>query len=132
MKKILFLASCCFLLLANSGCVPLVVGATLGAVGGYAASKDTVQGDTDTPYDSIWQAAIAVSRIRGTIKQDNSEQGVIELSADSNKVWIRLFRLTQATTTIKVSARNRFHLPNISLAQDLFVKIIEQSKRQAP
>src|SRR3989338_1488893 len=59
-----------FLLLNILGCAPLIVGsAAVGALGTYAVSKDTVQGETDKSYDSLWNAALTVSRIRGSIKQ---------------------------------------------------------------
>ncbi len=121
-----------FLLLAMtvnlSGCVVAgiaVVGAA--AVGGYAVSKDTIQGETDKNYDILWESALSVARIRGTIKKEDSMSGYIELQTDSSKVYIRLVRLTEATTRLKVSAR-KFHLPNISLAQDIYLKIIEQAR----
>lgn len=110
------------------GCAPFIIGTAAGALGGYAVSKDTVQGETDKPYSGLWDSALTVSRIRGTIKQEDSATGYIELETDSNRVWIRLVKLTRATTRIKVSARNRFHLPNVGLAQEIFVKIIEEAR----
>ncbi|MFA5350167.1 MAG: hypothetical protein WC357_02410 [Candidatus Omnitrophota bacterium] len=86
-------------------------------------SKDTVQGDSDNDFDSLWESAINVSKQYGVIQQENISTGYIELTVDSSKIWIRLIRLTQATTRIRISAR-RYHFPNMELAQDLFVKII--------
>ncbi|MCU0651486.1 MAG: DUF3568 domain-containing protein [Candidatus Omnitrophica bacterium] len=117
-----------FIATSLSGCVPLVVGSAVGAVGGYAASKDTIEGDTDKLYDNIWNSAKEVARIRGTIKQENYAHGTLHLVAsDSTLVWIRLVRLTRATTRVRVSCR-RFHLPNLELAQELYTKIIEEAK----
>jgi hypothetical protein len=118
------------LTLSAAGCVAplLLVGVAAGGVGVYAAGKDTIQGDTDTAYDLIWDAAMRVSRIRGTIKQDNYGAGYIELESSGSKVWIRFSKLTQATTRIRVSSRNKLHMPNISLAQDILIKILEESK----
>lgn len=116
-----------FLLLLNIyGCVPLIVGGAVGAVGGYAISKDTIQGDTDKPYAEIWDSALRVAQIRGTIMQQDSQKGYIELNAESSRVSIRLIRMTRATTRVKISAR-KFSLPNLDLAQDLFVKIIAEA-----
>ena len=128
-KKILTYS---FIVLASlnlSGCAPLIVGAAVGAVGGYAISKDTVQGETDKAYDELWSSALRVSRIRGTIKQEDSVRGNIQLEAEASRVQIRLIRLTHATTRLKVSAR-KYHLPNLSLAQDIFVKITEEAAAQ--
>ncbi len=117
-----------FVFICNTaGCVPLIVGATVGGVAVYAVSKDTVQGETDKTYDSIWNAALRVGKIRGTIKQENYTKGTIELEAESSRVYIRLFNLTRATTRLRVSAR-KYHMPNISLAQDMFVKIMEEAR----
>jgi hypothetical protein len=124
-KAILFLIPC--ILLGTLGCAPLIIGGAVGAVGGYAISKDTIQGETDKNFDSLWESALNVSRIRGEIKYDDKTKGYIELQAESSKVYIRLTRLTAATTRIRVSAR-KYHFPNMSLAQDIFVKITDQAK----
>lgn len=117
-----------FAFLSITGCVaPLIIGAAAGGLGAYAVSKDTVQGETDKSYDSLWNSALMVSKIRGNIKQEDNTRGYIELEADANRVYIRLIRLTRATTKLRVSAR-KYHLPNIDLAQDIFVKIMEQAK----
>lgn len=109
------------------GCAPLIIGAAAGGLGAYAISKDTVQGDTDKGYDALWNSALNVSRAYGLIQAENPATGSIELGAKSSKVWIKLSRLTEATTRLKVSAR-KYHFPNMELAQDIFVKIITGAK----
>lgn len=116
-----------FIALGILGCAPLIIGGAVGAVGGYAISKDTIQGETDKDYDSLWEAALTVGKISGEIKYENKMKGYIELEAESSKVYIRLIKLTVATTRLKVSAR-KYHFPNMSLAQDIFVKITELTK----
>lgn len=117
-----------FFLVNLTGCVPLIIGSAVGALGGYAISKDTVQGETDKPYEALWESSLMVSRIRGTIQQEDYTKGYIVLEAEGkSQVWIKLVRLTQATTRVRVSAR-KYHLPNIELAQDIFVKIIEEAR----
>ncbi|MFH1414064.1 MAG: DUF3568 family protein [Candidatus Omnitrophota bacterium] len=113
-----------------SGCLPLIIGGAAGALGAYAVGRDTIQGDTDSPYDEVWEAALAVSRFRGATTKEDSISGAIELESGSSKIWIKLFRLTQATTRLKVSAR-KHHFPNLSLAQDTFVKIMDQTREPA-
>jgi hypothetical protein len=124
-KMVLFLMPLIFI--GISGCAPLIIGGAVGAVGGYAISKDTVQGETDRSYDSLWNAALTVSRIRGQIKFEDRTKGYIELTAESSKVYIRLIRVTEATTRLRVQAK-KYHFPNLNLAQDIFVKIMEQAK----
>ncbi|MFA4888125.1 MAG: DUF3568 family protein [Candidatus Omnitrophota bacterium] len=113
--------------LNSLGCASLIVGAAVGGAGVYAVSKDTVQGDTDKSYDSLWAAALTVSRIRGTIKKEDQLKGYIELQAEQSLVKIQLVRLTRLSSRIKISAR-KFHLPNLDLAQDFYTKIIEEAK----
>ena len=128
MKKMLFfLFLFPFILVNLYGCW-FIVGGAVGAAGFYAVSKDTVQGETDKPYDSLWNSVLTVSRFRGTIKQEDYSRGYAELLADASRVYIRLIRLTHATTRLRVSARNKYRLPNINLAQDIFVKIMEEAK----
>lgn len=123
MRKLISLILLPFILISVCGCAPLIIGAAAGGLGAYAISKDTVQGDSDKSYDALWESAVSVAGMRGIIQQENANTGYIELSAESSKVWIRLIRLTQATTRIKISAR-KYHFPNMELAQDIFVKII--------
>ncbi|PIQ91120.1 MAG: hypothetical protein COV71_01030 [Candidatus Omnitrophica bacterium CG11_big_fil_rev_8_21_14_0_20_41_12] len=127
MKKIFLFVFPLFLLPLVCGCAPLIIGAAAGGLGAYAISKDTVQGDTDKGYNGLWDSALNVSRAYGLIQQENASTGSIELGAKSSKVWIKLFRLTEATTRLKVSAR-KYHFPNMELAQDIFVKIITGAK----
>ena len=124
-KAILFLIPCIFVNIL--GCAPLIIGSAVGALGGYAVSKDTIEGHTDKSYDSLWEAALTVSKIRGQIKYENKTKGYIESEAESSKVHIKLIRLTASTTRLRVSAR-KYHFPNMSLAQDIFVKITEQAR----
>lgn len=112
-----------YLLISICGCAPLIIGAAAGGLGAYAVSRDTVQGDTDKCYEALWDSALNVAKSRGLIQQENAASGYIELGLESSKVWIKLIRMTQATTRLKVSAR-KYHLPNMKLAEDIFVKII--------
>lgn len=116
-----------FMLMNISGCAPLIIGSAVGALGGYAISRDTMQGETDIEYDRLWNAMTTVAQIRGTIKSEDYSKGYLNLEAESSKVWIRLIRLTKATTRLRISAR-KYRLPNFNLAQDIFVKIMEQAK----
>jgi hypothetical protein len=127
-KKIFLIFLAISVLIFNlSGCAPLVVGAAVGAVGGYAASRDTVQGDSDKSYESLWNAAVKVAEIRGKIRREDANAGIIQADVESSLVGIRLIRLTRATTRIRVSAR-KYHFPNLALTQDLYVKIIEEAR----
>lgn len=127
MKKAVFYFLFPLLVLSISGCLPLIIGGAVGALGGYAISKDTIQADSDKPYDQLWNAALDVSRARGNIRQEDAARGYIEADVEKSKVWIRMVRLTQATTRIRISSR-KYRLPNLELAQDMFVKMMEGVK----
>ena len=127
MKKLMFFLMLPVIILNICGCW-FIVGGAVGVAGAYAISKDTIQGQSDKPYESLWNAAVTVSKIRGTIKQEDATSGYIELEANSNRVKISLIRLTHATTTLRISARNKLHFPNMGLAQDMFVKIMEEAR----
>jgi len=127
-KSLLSLVIVSFLLLSISGCVPLIVGASVGAVGGYVVSKDTVEGNIDKPFDDLWNSSQELARNSGTVKKEDYDKGQIQFIAkDSSIVWINLSRLTRSATKIRVSSR-RFHFPNLTLAQDIFVKILGEAK----
>jgi hypothetical protein len=129
MKKLLVLFVLIpFLATGLCGCIPVFLMA-VGGVGVYAISKDTIQGDTDTPYEALWDSALKVSKIKGTVLQQDFNRGYIEIDANPNKIWIQLVRVTTVATKIKVSAR-KYKLPNIDLAQEVFIKIIEEAKRE--
>ena len=116
------------LLFYISGCVPLIVGAGVGAIGGYAISKDTIQGDTDKSYDSLWDAVLIVCKNRGIIREEGGQRGYIRADIEGSRVEIRLIRLTQVSNRIRIKSRNKFNFPNINLAQDLYTKIIDQAR----
>lgn len=127
MKKI-----CCGIMILSifgiSGCAPLIVGAALGAAGVHVISKDSVGVDTDKGYDNIWNAAMDVASSKGIVKRQDMDRGYIEVTLNTaTRAWIRLSPVTRSTTRLKVSAR-KHHLPNFELAQEILVKILDQSK----
>jgi len=128
MKKIaIYFLLAALIPLTLLGCAPLIIGGAVGAVGYYAVSKDTIQGETDKGYDSIWGTAISVAGSKGTIKQQDSSRGFIVLETESSMVWIRVIRLTRATVRLRISAR-KYHMPNLSLAQDIYTRIMDQAR----
>jgi len=102
----------------------LVVGG-IGAVGGYIVSPDTVEGTTHNDTVTIWDAAIEVVSIMGLIEEKSEAGGVILAKISGAKVTITLTPVNQTTTKVTVKARKAY-LPRISLAQDVFVKIMSR------
>lgn len=127
MKKNLLGSIIFILVIGVSGCAPLIVGAAVGGAGAYAVSKDTLQGDTDKPYDALWSAALSIAKVKGTVILEDYHKGMINLNIEGGKVWIRFIRLTRTATRVKVSAR-KFHMPSISSAQDIYTKIMDEAR----
>jgi len=109
------------------GCV-LIVGGTMGAAGAYAASRDTIEGNTDKPYAGLWREALALAESCGTIKQEDVNRGYIDVDTAGGRLWIRIARLTHSSNRLRVSARNTYHLPDIAEAQRVYTRIIEGAK----
>lgn len=107
-----------------SGCVPLIIGG-VGILGGYAISRDTVAIEMSRDEEDIWRAAKEVVSKLGIIETADDDIKVLEANIYSSSVVIRVERLTDATNRLRVKAR-KFLLPNVGLAQKVFVKIIQK------
>ncbi len=105
-----------------SGCVYFIVG-TVGAVGGYIVSPDTVEGIAQHDNKTVFKSTLEIISIMGIINDQNEEGGVIVASIDSSKVTVVISPLNDAMVKLSVKARRAF-FPRISLAQDVFVKIM--------
>jgi hypothetical protein len=109
----------------QSGCALFLLGA--GAAGGYAISKDEIEGMTDVSYNKIWNAANQVVRRKGIAVLSNHEQGRLEADIENSKVEVQLDQVTKSTVRLRVKARRANNLfPNIKLAQRLFTDIFKQ------
>lgn len=121
-KKFLMSSALLFSVTFLSGCVYIVVG-SLGALGGYVISPDTVQGVLDNrTYDEVWEASIEIVSLIGLVEEQSDAAGVILAKVQGAKVNINIFRLSQSAVRVTVKARKAF-LPKIKVAQDVYVKI---------
>jgi len=118
LSKILLL----LLLFSLTGCVYLAV-AGLGAVGGYVASPDSVEGVTDKDMVTIWDAAVEIVSIMGLIEQQHEDAGIVVAKIHGATVTITVTPLSQTAVKLNVKARKAV-LPKIGIAQDVFVKIM--------
>jgi hypothetical protein len=107
-----------------SGCIYLVVG-SVGALGGYIVSPDTVEGVTEEETDVVWDTAVEVVSIMGLIESQNESGGLINARIHNSHVTVMI--TAAGTSSVKLSVKARKHyLPKISLAQDVFVKIMSR------
>lgn len=107
-----------------SGCVYLVLG-SVAAVGGYAVSPDTIQGESEKDYDEVWDAAVEVTSIMGTVDYKSDKVGEISALISGARIRIDVSQLTPSMVRLKVKARKSF-FPSISTAQDVYVKIMRR------
>ena len=114
--------------LTASGCVYLVVG-SIGALGGYIISPDTVEGIVHTDEKELWDKANSVLAIMGSIEEVNEEGGVILAKVAGAKVSVVMLPYDKDSMKIRVKARKAF-LPKISTAQDVYVKIMSEVNEQ--
>jgi len=112
------------MLFSLNGCVYLIVGG-IGALGGYVVSPDTVEGTTGHEMDGVWEAAHDVISIMGTIEEEHKEGGIIIARVNNVKVTLTLTTPTPSLVKVTVKARKAF-IPKISVAQDVYVKIMSQ------
>lgn len=107
------------------GCALFLVGA--GAAGGYAISKDTIEGHTEKPLDRVYQASREVLMEDGFIKKEDRGGGKIEGEVNKSVVDIRLKQVTERTVRIRVRVRKAYKLlPDAGLANELYNKLIKK------
>ncbi|HBR14979.1 MAG TPA: hypothetical protein DD723_05475 [Candidatus Omnitrophica bacterium] len=112
------------LVFSLTGCIYLMVG-TVGVVGGYVVSPDTVEGMTEHAEQDVWDAAYEVVSVMGTITEEHQDGGMMIARINAAKVIISMVLVNQGTTKISVKARKTF-FPKISVAQEVFVKIMSR------
>jgi hypothetical protein len=121
-ERVLVMALLAIVLFPLSGCIYVVVGG-IGAVGGYIVSPDTVEGITENDAELVWDTATEVVSIMGLVKEENETGGILLADVNRAKVVVTITTLSPTTTKVAVKARKAY-LPKISLAQDIFAKIM--------
>ena len=114
-----------FLMFAQlSGCVFLIA-AGAGAVGGYAITRDTIQGDYDADTRDAYLAAVEVCGMMGTVMAKSQSLGSVEATVNNANVTVSITQLTKEAIRVKVKAR-RGIFPRLGTAERVFVNIISQ------
>lgn len=124
LKSYKFLILLLWSVLSFQGCIYLVIG-SIGAVGGYVVSPDTVQGTVERDREEVWEASFNVANIMGNVIKQNDKLGTLEAIINNSRVNINMTQFTPDMVRLSVKARKSF-FPNISTAQDVYVKIINQ------
>ncbi len=123
MKKNSGLALVLAIALASSGCALFLLGA--GGLGGYAISKDEVEGFVSKDPNKVWNEARKVIEQQGYVRATHKEIGRLEGEVDGSAVKIDVEQVSPDTTRLRVQARKGITnvLPNLELAQKLFADI---------
>ena len=107
-----------------SGCFYRVLGG-VAAAGGYAISRDTIQGEVDREFGEAWDAAVDIISIMGSIQTQSNELGEISGIVHGARITVNVIQLTPETVRLKVRARKMF-FPSINTAQNVFIKIMNR------
>jgi len=124
-KNTLIIPFLIFLSVSLSGCIYLIVGG-VAAAGGYAISRDTIQGETDKGFDEVWSAAVEVMGIMGMVDTESYELGQIIGIVNGARVTVTISQVTPSTVRLQVKARKAI-FPSIANAQNVYVKIMDHS-----
>lgn len=124
LRNSVFTAVLVSLMLTASGCFYLVVGG-VGALGGYAISPDTVEGNVEgRNSQDMWQAAVQVVSIMGIIQEKNEISGVVIAKIEGTQVTVSVSEPITDTVKLRVKARKGM-MPKVKLAQDIYTKIVQ-------
>lgn len=107
-----------------SGCIYLAVGG-VGALGGYIVSPDTVEGLAESDTAQVFDTAVEIVSIMGLVESKNEAGGVIKAGINGASVTVMITEMNSSSVKLGVKARKHY-LPKISLAQDVFVKIMSR------
>jgi hypothetical protein len=88
-----------------------------------------MQGEADVPVEEVWKSALAVAKEMGQIRVQEQSKGSLAFTIRTNNVNIKVNEVTLKTTTLRVSCRNKYLMPNITLAQKVFVRIMQKFNR---
>ena len=107
-----------------SGCIYLAVGG-VGVLGGYTVSPDTVEGLAESGTAQVFDTAVEIVSIMGLVESKNEAGGVIKARINGASVTVMIMEISSSSVKLSVKVRKHY-LPKISLAQDVFVKIMSR------
>ena len=113
-------------IISFTGCVAapiILVGA--GAVGGYAITRDTFEGNTNKSQDEIWDAANKILAIMGSVEFSDRKRDELSGHVNGANVWITVVPINASTTKLRIKARKNL-LPAAGIAQEVYAKILSQ------
>ncbi|HTL46442.1 MAG TPA: hypothetical protein VL688_00065 [Verrucomicrobiae bacterium] len=110
-----------------NGCALFVLGA--GAAGGYAISRDEIEGFSDKSADAVWSSALEVLTGQGAILLQDKQTGHLEAKVGGSEVKIEIFQVTPKSVRMRVQARKGYNLfPDMKLAQRIYTLLVNELK----
>lgn len=125
-KNIFLLGAVCAFCFFASSCIYVIAGG-VGALGGYAISPDTVEGEAEVDYDTAWDSSTEILSIMGVVNSKDYKLGNIDATVGGSKITVDLSQVSSKEVRLRVKARKNM-LPDIKVAQDVFVKIKNRTK----
>jgi hypothetical protein len=122
--KVAALVLAVMLPLSVCGCGVVIV-AGLGALGGYAVSRDTIEGVTGYSAQELFAASSEILSIMGTVSEQSKADGHVVATVDGAKVTVDTIPMSKNSTKLRVKAR-RGMLPKVAIAQDVYMKIVRK------
>ena len=124
LKSSVLLMVLCVSVAPLAGCAVALLGA--GAAGGYAISRDEIEGIMEQRFDQVWKASMDALTRRGVVKEHSEMQGKITAEVEGSVVNVTIDKPTPKTSRLRVKARRGLQLfPNIKLAQSVYDQIIK-------
>jgi len=118
--QILFAALLCVF---SSGCAFLVIGG-IGAMGGYAVSRDTFEGVSSKGQEELLASTHKVLSIMGTITDERPKDGEVVGIVYGAHVTVDVIQINLTTSKLRVKARKDF-LPRVGIAQEVYTRRIQ-------
>ena len=110
--------------LGLSGCAAVLIGA--GVAGGYAISEDSVKNQFDVSRDHLFKKGLSVAKKMGQVTTEDKKNGLIKAKIKEADVTITVKSLTPKTVELEVKARNKFKMPAVDIAQEVYTGIVEE------
>ena len=87
-------------------------------------TKDTVSGNFDVSRDKLWTTALEVVQEKADITDQNEAAGLIKAKVNHDEIVVKIKELTESSQNLRVTARKALALANLTLAQEVFSKIV--------
>lgn len=127
-KRSFVMAAFLALSAASSGCALFLLGT--GVAGGYAISKDEIEGLTDSKLPKVWTSLREVMREEGVITLEDRDRGHMEGIVGKATVETHVEQATEKTVRIRVKARKTKGLfPDIKTAQSIYGKVVKKAEK---